>query len=243
MTDPHLFADPGEDLRGTVTHATLKRVLDHYRAGDWVADLVALTGDLVQDDSAGAYRRCRELFGELQLPILCVPGNHDVRALMQEALSERPFQYCGTREYGRWLIVGIDSCVHGEAGGRVSAPELARMEAAIEQSAAEHVLICLHHPPLPVGSEWLDRVGLENGDELLQRVAASGRVRAMIFGHIHQVFEAQRDSVAIFGTPSTCRQFMVGSDAFAVDDNPPAYGRITLHPGGAVEREVVQVAE
>lgn len=241
VTDPHLFADPGDALRGAVTYATLKLVLGHIRSSGWPADLVALTGDVIQDDSAGAYERCRELFTGMGLPILCVPGNHDVRALMRDALSDEPFLYCGTRELGGWLTVGIDSCITGRAGGRVAEQELERMDQAITASAAEHVLICLHHPPLPVGSEWLDRVGLENGDEFLRRAAASGRVRAVIFGHIHQEFDVTRDSIAIIGTPSTCRQFAAGSVDFAVDDNPPAYRRVTLHPDGSVERELVQV--
>ena len=57
LTDPHLFADRQGDLRGTVTYESLRTVLEHYRAGDWRADLALVTGDLIQDDSAEAYGR------------------------------------------------------------------------------------------------------------------------------------------------------------------------------------------
>ncbi|MDH3779000.1 MAG: metallophosphoesterase, partial [Gammaproteobacteria bacterium] len=83
LTDPHLFAGADGELRGTVTAATLQRVLDHYTAGDWHAKRVLVTGDLIQDDSPEAYERFRELMLPLNLRIHCVPGNHDIRDLMR----------------------------------------------------------------------------------------------------------------------------------------------------------------
>lgn len=224
-----------------MTYSSLESVLAHIRAAGWTADLVAVTGDLTQDESAGAYRHFRELLTPLGLPVFCIPGNHDIRRRMKATLSDPPFQYCGEVEKGAWLIVGLDSCVSGHAGGRIGASELARMDTAIETSPAANVLVCLHHPPLPVGSKWLDRVGLENGEEFLHRISASGRVRGVIFGHVHQAFESFHNSIVIIGTPSTCRQFKVGSEDFALDGNPPAYRRITLHADGSVEHELLQV--
>ena len=59
VTDPHLFASREETLRGCTTWQTLNDTVDHYLARDWRADLVYLTGDLVQDDSRQAYRNLR----------------------------------------------------------------------------------------------------------------------------------------------------------------------------------------
>ena len=57
LTDTHLFADadssPARHGRGT---ASLSAVLEHIVVVDWEADLVAVTGDLIQDDTRGAYR-------------------------------------------------------------------------------------------------------------------------------------------------------------------------------------------
>ena len=75
-----------------------------------------VTGDLIHDDSRGAYGHFCELLAGLQLPVYCVPGNHDVRALMREALDAPPFYYCESVEAGDWLIVGIDSCVRENSG-------------------------------------------------------------------------------------------------------------------------------
>ena len=239
LTDPHLFADAGGDLRGTVTYLSLSAVLDHYRDGDWRADLAVVTGDLIQDDSAGAYDHFCQLLGTLQLPVYCVPGNHDVRQLMRDAIAEPPFHYCASLLSDNWLIVGLDSCVTGQAGGHLNVAELARLEAEIAATAVPNVMVCLHHPPVQMGSRWLDTVGLDNGQEFLEKIAVSGKVRLAIFGHVHQPYDTDHGGVSIIATPSTCRQFAQGSDDFAVDDNPPAYRRISLHADGSYEHELV----
>ena len=56
----------------------------------------------------------------------CLPGNHDVRDLMRAALDAPPFFYCDATEIDSWLIVGIDSCESGRAGGIDHADELER---------------------------------------------------------------------------------------------------------------------
>lgn len=239
LTDPHLFADSDGSLRGTVTHASLKRALDHYRAGSWQADRVVVTGDLIQDDSAAAYDRFRELMLPLNMRIHCVPGNHDIRELMRPVCCAPPFSYCAYEEFGDWLMVGVDSCETEDAGGFVTAEELERLAGIVERSAARHVMIYLHHPPVKMGSAWLDTVGLRNGEQFLQHAAALNRVRLVIFGHVHQDLETDCDGMRIIATPSTCRQFLPGSDEFAVDDRPPAYRRITLRSDGSSNNELV----
>jgi Icc protein len=239
VTDPHLFADPEAGLRGTVTHESLQRVLDHIMASDWPADIVAVTGDLIQDDSAEAYERFCDQFSQLGLPIHCIPGNHDIRELMRRALDRPSFHYCESVRIGGWTIVGIDSCLAGTAAGEVSPEEMDRLGRVLEESEDDHVLVCLHHPPLPVGSKWLDSVGLQNADTFLEFIGQHGQVRSAIFGHVHQPLDETVNGVRIIGTPSTCRQFKVNSDEFAVDENPPAYRRLSLLPDGTLDEELI----
>lgn len=241
ITDPHLFRDTAGELRGTRTYDSLAAVLKHFRESGWEADLVVATGDIVQDDSAEAYRRFRELLEPVGLPVYCIPGNHDVRRLMKAALSEPPFHYCATAALDNWLLVGLDSCREGYAGGAVSAAEMERLEAGIAESEAEHVLVCMHHPPVRMNSRWLDEVGLENAAELFARLKSLERVRLVLFGHVHQAYEEQHGGVRVIGTPSTCRQFLPASDTFAVDDRPPAYRRVALAADGTFETELVWI--
>jgi len=243
LTDPHLFADADGDFRGTITQDSLQRVLNHYEAGKWRADRALITGDLIQDDSAEAYDRFRELLLPLNMRMHCVPGNHDIRDLMRPICSRPPFSYCAREEVHDWLLLGLDSCVRGDAGGEIAPEEFDRLDLIISESSAKHIMVCLHHPPIPMGSTWLDTVGLKNGDELLERLQAAGRVRLLVFGHVHQPYDAEHLGIQVVGTPSTCSQFKPGSDDFALDDRPPAYRRITLNSDGSSSSELVWVEE
>lgn len=241
MTDPHLFADPNGRLRGVETLSSLDSVLAHYRHSDWRADVVIATGDLIQDDSALAYQHFRDRLATLELPVYCLPGNHDVRDAMRSALSDPPFFYCQAFAAHGWLLVSLDSCVDGRAGGRVSESELARANREIRGCRAPHVMVCLHHPPVPMRSRWLDSVGLDDGAGLLTRLARSGKVRVVVAGHVHQDYDALHAGIRVIATPSTCRQFKPRSDDFAVDASPPAYRRFSLYPDGRVEHQLIWV--
>jgi Icc protein len=243
LTDPHLFASADGALRGVVTADSFMRVLRHHRSSAWPADAVVVTGDVVQDDSAAAYDRFRHALVTLDLPVLCVPGNHDVDVLMRAVCADPPFEYCTIREFGNWMLAGINSCRTGEVGGTVTDDEFERLHEAIEDGAAEHVLVFLHHPPIRLRSAWLDEVGLVNGAECLQEFARTGRVRIVIFGHAHQAYDGTHNGMHVLGTPSTCRQFLPLSDRFAVDDRPPAYRRIELRPDGEFSTDLVWLDE
>lgn len=236
-----MFADSDGSLRGVNTQQSLQRVLDHIQSSDWQADIVAVTGDLIQDSDARAYKQFCRLFSTLGLPVHCIPGNHDKRVLMKQALQRQSFHYCENVLFQAWSMIGIDSCRAGDAAGEIEITELERLRDFLETTAAEHVLICLHHPPLPVGSRWLDGVGLLNAAAFLELISGYDNVRGALFGHVHQDFDETVGGIRIIGTPSTCRQFKVGSDEFAVDDNPPAYRRISLQADGTIGSELVWV--
>lgn len=241
LTDPHLFGIADGELRGTVTEASLQQVLDHYDAGGWRAERALVTGDLIQDDSKEAYDRFRELMLPLNMRMHCIPGNHDVREFMRNICVRPPFSYCATEEIHNWLLVGLDSCISGDAGGHIEEQEFERLERIVSSSSAQHVLVFLHHPPVMMGSAWLDTVGLRNGDDFLERLAAMGRIRLVVFGHVHQPYDAEHNGIRIVGTPSTCSQFKPGSDDFALDGRPPAYRRIILNKDGSTENELIWV--
>lgn len=241
LTDTHLFADKTGELRGTVTYDALEGVLEHLREDDFRPEHIALTGDLVQDESPDAYDHFPQLFGDPGPSVLCVPGNHDSPEVMQQKLDRAPFAYCASLRAGPWQLVGLDSTVAGAPGGRISDTELDRLRQLVETQRAQHVAVFLHHPPIDVGSSWLDSVGLDNGEEFLEVLDELGTVRLVGFGHVHQAVDEERRNIAILGTPSTCRQFKPGSDDFALDDRPPAYRRIRLNDDGRVESELVWI--
>ena len=242
FTDPHLYGDENESLRGVATLPALTAALAHARARDWPPDALLVTGDLVQDDPAG-YPHFRRVFGALGLPVMCLPGNHDGPQAMQRELAGEPFVLGGFVDLGRWRIVLLDSCLPGSASGALSAPALAGLEVALTSAGKRHCMVCLHHHPVPMASRWLDRVGLTNAAEFLRVIDGHRNVRAIVWGHVHQNYDALRQGVRLLATPSTCAQFLPNVDEFAVDRRPPAYRTLELRADGSLLTEVVWVEQ
>jgi len=242
FTDPHLYGSESESLRGIATLPALQAALAHARTRDWPPDALLVTGDLVQDDPAG-YPHFRRLFGALGLPVLCLPGNHDEPQTMRRELAGQPFVLGGFVDLGRWRIVLLDSCIPGSASGALSEQALAGLHEALATAGTRHCLVCLHHHPVPMGSRWLDRVGLTNATEFLHAIDMHHNVRAIVWGHVHQTYDALRKGVRLLATPSTCAQFLPNADDFAVDPRPPGYRTLELRADGSLLTEVVWVAQ
>ncbi len=236
ITDPHLYGNAAGKLRGVETDSSLRGVLDDAfaRVPDYSAVLV--TGDLVQDDPSG-YLRFRSIFGSLQKPVLCIPGNHDEPEAMRRELAHAPFQYCGTYEEAGWQLIMLDSYDPGHVGGRLTTHELARLDSTLANSSA-HAMVCLHHHPIDMDSLWLDSIGLANTEDFWRVIDSHPQVRAIAWGHVHQEYDGKRRNVRLFATPSTGAQFMPKSDRYAVDSRPPAYRCFELLPDGSINTEV-----
>jgi len=242
FTDPHLYGNEAETLRGIATLPALKAALADAQAGGWPPDAVLVTGDIVQDDPGG-YVHLRRLMGGLGVPVLCIPGNHDEPVALRRELRGAPFQVGGHADFGLWRIVLLDSCLAGSASGRLGKEALAQLEQALATAGNRHCLVTLHHHPVPMSSRWLDQVGLENADEFLSVIDRHRNVRAIVWGHVHQAYDALRKDVRLLATPSTCAQFVPLADEFAVDRRPPAYRTLELRSDGSLITEVVWVEQ
>jgi 3',5'-cyclic-AMP phosphodiesterase len=234
LTDPHLFGDETETLRGVATARSLERTLAAAAPAIAKADVVLVTGDLVQDDIEG-YRQFRRIMGSLGKPIWCIPGNHDDAAALRSALAQPPFRVGGHDDLGAWRVVMLDSSVPNEAGGTLSPASLRELDTALAGAEGRPALVCLHHHPVPLHSRWLDEVGLSNGAEFFTVIDRYPNVKAVAWGHVHQEFDGKRGLVRLLATPSTCTQFLPGSAEFAVDTLPPAYRELMLYADGRLD--------
>ncbi|MCL4780743.1 MAG: metallophosphoesterase [Gammaproteobacteria bacterium] len=241
ISDPHLHASREACMRGVNTDASLLACLEHAFADPHKPDLVLATGDLVQDETRQGYERFRELLGKPGMPVHCLPGNHDSIEAMQAVLSDAPFRLCGIGDYPPWRLVILNSRTAGDDGGFIATQELENLQQALGTHREGHVLIALHHQPVPMGSRWLDTVGLRNADAFLAIVDRCPQVRAIVWGHVHQASDRLRNGVRLISTPSTCAQFLPEADNFALDTRPPGYRWLDLRPDGTIGTSVVWV--
>jgi Icc protein len=240
FTDTHLLADPASELHGVNSWQTLQTAISHAGSRFDKADAILLTGDLVHDE-AGGYDNIAAAFGKSPVPVYCLPGNHDLPEQMRVALSRSPFQVGGCAVLGRWIIVMLDSFLANHASGRLGAEQLKQLDQTLTSHADKHALVCLHHHPITMHSEWLDTVGLEDADGFQAVIAKHKNVRGISWGHVHQSLDLFSNGVRYMATPSTCAQWTPRSDDFAVDDKPPGYRVLELLPDGAIASEVVWV--
>jgi Icc protein len=239
ISDVHLHAGADSRMRGVVTYETFLRVLEHAKQSvDWPPVGALVTGDIVQDESRAGYERFRSVMRPLGLPVYCVPGNHDDPHLMSELLAGSPFQVSGEARLGDWCHVLLNTFLQGEDAGGLGKQRIANLESVLCANADKHVLICMHHHPLPVGSAWLDGVGLQDADRFLQTVDSHSNVRGVVCGHVHQASDRTRNGVRYLSTPSTCSQFKPHSDCFALDQRPPGLRWLWLHENGELETRV-----
>jgi len=238
ITDLHIDDPPRipKDGRDT-TENHLKQVLSNIPF-DKVEFLVC-TGDLVAEPSVSAYARLVSLLKDVPKPIYCLPGNHDDLPLAIESTQTSNLNWSKTVIREPWLIILLDSHEPGAVHGKLGETELAFLKAALQQNPTLHTLICLHHQPVPIGSEWLDQHIVQDQELFFEVIDKHPQVRGIIWGHIHQAFELQRNGIPLLGTPSTCTQFAPHSTEFTVDVLPPAYRSFSLYPDGEMATELV----
>jgi Icc protein len=237
VTDPHLFAADDAELYGVRTWSSFLAVLAHARAIERDGyDALLLTGDVAEEATPRCYERVRDVLVAAGMPVLCIPGNHEDRALMAAVLGQAPLQFCGSIALGAWRVVMLDTHVPGEVHGHLDAGELARLEHELASvGPSGHALVCLHHQPIPMGSPWLDALGLDNADELLAVLDRHDCVRGVLWGHVHQASDRRRGGVQMMSTPSTCAQFTPGTERCVMDLRPPGFRRLELTPSGRID--------
>jgi len=239
LTDIHLHAAKDARMHGVITDESLRAVLNHVRKDSrWPPDAIIVTGDIVQDESRAGYERFREILQTFGLPVLCIPGNHDEPALMAELLATPPFQLCGDVKLGDWRVMLLSTFEKGQSAGAIGHDELVRLEETLSRCPEEHVLVCMHHQPLPMGSRWLDRVGLRDAQDFLKTIDRHDAVRAVLWGHVHQASDRERNNVRFLSTPSTCFQFLPDREFCVFDSRPPGLRWMVLEPGGLIKTEV-----
>jgi len=240
ITDPHLYGDESRSIYGVNTAVSLRKVLREAMAeGRSLPDVVLATGDIADDHSSEGYRNFRKALEGFGVPVFVLPGNHDEPALMSREFDGDAFQYCGSAEFGTWGAVFLDTHLPGSPAGNLSAGELTRLESELQRFRGRPVLVCLHHPPVAVGSAWLDGLGLCNASDFLEVIDRFPDVRLTLAGHVHQAFDQMRGAVRMLASPSTCAQFTPGLDRCLMDMRPPGYRWLHLHADGTARTEVM----
>lgn len=240
ITDTHLIEAEDGHLLGLETLNSLECVLNSVKADDMPFDFFVMSGDLSQDGSLLSYQRLQTALLPFNVPSFWFAGNHDCMENMQTVCqgTEHLNNIIRTKH---WQLVLLDSQVEGSVFGNLSDEQFNLLETALDERPDLHTLISLHHHPIPMESGWMDRIGVKNGDRLMEIARKNSNVKCILWGHVHQESDRTVDGIRMLSTPSTCVQFKPYSEQFGVEKAAPGYRYIELHPDGTFDTEVSRV--
>jgi Icc protein len=238
VSDLHILEHPEQCFQGVNTAYYFQAVLKQAFAELSEVDLLLLTGDLTQNGSLAGYHFILEVLEVYLHPAICLPGNHDNYALMQQVFATDLITCQKQRVFDDWQLICLNSQILGEDCGAIEVAELQFLEACLQAHPAHHALIAVHHPCFKTQSAWLDTMIIKNSQDLLAVLANYPQAKAITCGHIHQMMDAHQGAIRLLGTPSTCFQFKPDSKTFALDDTMPGYRLLQLYADGRIETTV-----
>jgi 3',5'-cyclic AMP phosphodiesterase CpdA len=182
LSDPHLDGSVAARDR-------LRRVTAYLRDFSRPIDVVLVTGDLADHGSDSEYA---EVAAELALdvPVLMLPGNHDVSSPLRTGLKEyvespgdgHPVHQ--VRDVAGARFVLLDTSVPGEDHGLLSAESIAWLTGVLAEPVEGPLFVAFHHPPNDLQHPVLDQWILQSSEPFAE--ALRGRpVTALLAGHVH----------------------------------------------------------
>lgn len=234
LSDSHLSADPEAQYRGFNADETLKQLRPSLQQLE--PDALVLSGDVSEDGSAASYERIAAMLDGMSDQIAWLPGNHDEHDTMARALDRPGFTRGPVLDWGGWQIVLLDSAWHDRPEGELDDE---RLEPLDQLDGDRPALVFVHHQPIRIGSPWIDKYPLIENHRLWDRLDA-GIVRAVAFGHVHQLFEGEHHGIACLSAPSTVANSHPGTDTFTPDASGPAARWFELWPDGQWKTGIVR---
>jgi len=232
--DLHLPKNRNEDLHGFKPYPSVKKGIEYLKRLTPGCDLIIFGGDIIRNPGNGDYREVFSLFQEINVPMHAVMGNHDdLQAYSDDPFSEIPQNFQG---YYRFQFHGfsciiLNTKVPGEESGFLGSDQVFWMENELGDIPEGKCLIFMHHPPVPCGVPWLDKISLQNKEEFWSRaVRFRNKIRGVFVSHIHMQMTSLYHGIPVASCPSMCCQFSSAGDAYraAFSSEQPGFNVIDV---------------
>ncbi len=239
LTDPHLVA-PGGRLFGLDPLARVDAALAHIARHEANADVLLVTGDLVDRGEPAAYAALAERLAAVSLPALLLLGNHDDRSAFRAAFPDAAVDAAGFVQGARdgddgVSLLTLDTLAGDGDHGRLDADRRAWLADALAERRDRAVYVAMHHPPVATGIPGMDAIGLADAAAFWALVDAAPQVRHVFAGHIHRPFFARRGAVTVSTLPGPAHQVHLqfeADDAVIGSLEPGCYGIARLGRDG-----------
>ena len=231
--------------RGSTPIAELRRAVEAVAALDVPADLVLVTGDLVDHGLEDEYDELLDVLGALVPPFVLVAGNHDDPAALARVVERRVPDGAPLRrvvDLGALRVLLLDSSVPGWEAGRVGPAQCAWLDGELAADARP-AIVAVHHPPVAVGHAGLDGMRLVDAEALGAVIARHRHVERIVCGHVHRAITARWRGTVVTTAPSAIRQFAPTfrpEPTFAATAEAPAF-LVHVWVDGALASHVVEI--
>lgn len=177
---------------GTERKAVVEAVLDLARS--LAPDLVVLSGDITQRARRGQFTAARRFIERLSLPVLAVPGNHDIPLFNVFARALNPYGNYKRAlgpilepvfENDGVLAIGVNTTrPKRRKDGEISDAQIARVAQRLRQARPGQLRIVVAHHPVRAKVES-DLSNLLIGRERALAAWSQAGIDLVLGGHIH----------------------------------------------------------
>lgn len=211
LSDLHIVVPEKQPVHGSDTLHHLRCAVKTVNSLDPAPHFVILTGDLTNDEQPESYALVKAILSDLRMPCHLALGNHDARKTFREFVLGEPSptenRYYYTFWQGEQRFIVLDSLDEGKVPGCLDEEQLRWLAGELIANPNAPTVVCLHHPPVPIGVDWLDELMLQNPDALLSVLDAHTCVQLVLCGHVHQPTRLARKHYTILTSPAVSIQF------------------------------------
>ncbi|NLF92368.1 MAG: hypothetical protein GX564_00650 [Oligosphaeraceae bacterium] len=152
IADPHVSLSY-ENRKGRLFRESAMIVSNVVEQANAAAvDFTLLAGDITNAGQAGEYSCARKILSQLQAPLICAPGDHDISStdphLWQDFFPDATHKYC---EVGDFAVLALDT--HRYNLAESDRPWLKRLQAADRRKILVSHVHLLPQPALNCGSK------------------------------------------------------------------------------------------
>ena len=244
LSDLHLVSPGKLTSKVLDTNAILEETINEILSKkDYFGQIdgLVVTGDISDDGSMESYLSAYEKLSKLNVPILVIPGNHDLRDPMRKVFhenvqfSKNSSQFDWVFEFDETLIIGLDTLVEGENFGFLEEKSLDFLSHQLSNNSGSDLVLLIHHPPIKTGIYFMDQIGLTNSSDLSECLKATNRPINILCGHVHGVYHGLLGIHPVVSAPSICSAFEFNRQEFApvgFNKGPTGYAYLETSSNG-----------
>ena len=230
ISDTHLYGDKNKKINSSNSYQNLKKVLNHIANLKVKPELIVVSGDLSQDCTFESYQHLANLLNAFGIKYYLLPGNHDDVTIVNKVFDFNWVKDAADYffEFKDWFIYVLDTTAYPEDGGKLTLKQFTGFESNLKQKKEMSTLVFMHHHPLLINSPWMDNMILKEKEQFNQIIKQNPQIKAVLFGHIHQVFEKTINGTFYASAPSTSFQVLPNCEMFTLEKLTPGYRLIEL---------------